>query len=333
MGANEYNGILVVAEQQRSEIHKVSYELIYKAKELSQKLNSPVMSVLIGSKGMSSEELVYRGIDKLYILEDEIFEKPNEIIYKNNLVKIIKEIKPEIVLFGATTFGRSLAPRVSAALNTGLTADCTELDVDEEGKLIQIRPAFSENILAHIKTSTYPQMATVRYQEFQEAERNSNRTAEIIQKEPVLKETNFIDILSMEKEQTVNISEAEVIVAGGNGLKNPEDINLLQQLADKLGGSVAASRKIVDEGFIAKEYQVGYSGNRVKPRLYFAFGISGAPQHIAGMKKSDIIIAINTDASAPIFEIADYGIIGDLYEVIPQFINLIEEKNKLASSS
>lgn len=228
---------------------------------------------------------------------------------------------------GATTFGRSLTPRIAAALNTGLTADCTELDIDDEGKLVQIRPAFSENILAHIKSDSYPQMATIRYREFPEADRDPGLTGEIIKKEPRKIGYSPLEVLKKIGEQEVNIAEARVVVAGGQGLKKPEDFELLQQLADHLGGCLGASRDLVDEGFISRDYQVGYSGNRVKPLVYIACGISGAPQHLAGMKESEIIIAINSDASAPIFEVADYGIVGDLYEVIPALLERLGGQN------
>lgn len=324
MDRAEYQGVLVFAEQRQKQIHKVSYELLNKARELAGKLKAPVSSVLLAPSSVTAEELLYHGADRVYYVKNKIFSEPDEFIYKENLVRLIKELKPEIVLIGATDFGRSLAPRVAAALKTGLTADCTGLEIDKEGKLVQIRPAFSENILAHIKTDTYPQIATIRYKEFSEADRNPESQGEIIEKEPVNIENNAVEILKKIGEQEADITEAEVVVAGGRGLKKPEDFKLLSELADYLGGTIGASRDVVDEGYISKEYQVGYSGNRVKPKVYIACGISGAPQHLAGMKEAEVIIAINTDPSAPIFEVADYGIVGDLYDVIPELIEKID---------
>ncbi|MCI1945200.1 electron transfer flavoprotein subunit alpha/FixB family protein [Clostridium luticellarii] len=323
----EYSGVLVFAEQKKGQIHNVSYELLGKARQLADKLNAPVYSVLLGPNGIRAEELIYRGADKVFYIEDDIFNEPEELVYKINLVKLIDRIKPEIFLIGATSLGRSLAPRLAAALNTGLTADCTGLEIDEDGKLVQIRPAFSENILAHIKTDTYPQMSTVRYKEFDEAKRNEQNEGEIVKVDAVKPQEQLVKVISELKEQQVDISDASVVVAAGKGLKKAEDIEMIQELADLLGGLVGASRSIVDDGFISKDFQVGYSGNRVKPKIYIACGISGAPQHLAGMKESEFILAINTDPSAPIFNVADYGIVADMYKVIPELINSIKNKN------
>lgn len=320
----EFNGILVFAEQKNGQIHKVSFELLGKAKELAEKLETPVYSVVLGPKGIDAQELIYRGADKVFYIEDDEFNQPEELIYKENLENLINEIKPEICLIGATTFGRSLAPRLAAALGTGLTADCTGLEIDEDGKLVQIRPAFSENILAHIKTDTYPQMATVRYKEFNEIKRNEKNDGEIVKVDPVKVENQLVKVIKELKSQDINISDASVVVAAGKGLKKADDITMIKELADLLGGVVGASRSIVDDGFISKDFQVGYSGNRVKPKLYIACGISGAPQHLAGMKESDFIVAINTDPSAQIFNAADYGIVDDMYKVIPDLIDKIK---------
>jgi len=238
---------------------------------------------------------------------------------------LIKKVKPEICLIGATSLGRSLAPRLAASLETGLTADCTGLEIDEDGKLIQIRPAFSENILAHIKSDKYPQMSTVRYKEFDESKRDENRKGQIVKVDAVEPENELVKVIKELKSQEVNISDASVVVAAGKGLKKAEDMAMIKELADLLSGVVGASREIVDDGFISKDFQVGYSGNRVKPKLYIACGISGAPQHLAGMKESDFIVAINTDPSAPIFNVADYGIVDDMYKVVPDLINKIKQ--------
>ena len=321
----EYNGVLVFAEQKKGEIHKVSYELLGKARELAGKLNVPVYSALLGPSDINVEELIYRGADKVFYIESDIFSVPEETVYKTNLENLIKKVKPEICLIGATSLGRSLAPRLAASLETGLTADCTGLEIDEDGKLIQIRPAFSENILAHIKSDKYPQMSTVRYKEFDESKRDENRKGQIVKVDAVEPENELVKVIKELKSQEVNISDASVVVAAGKGLKKAEDMAMIKELADLLSGVVGASREIVDDGFISKDFQVGYSGNRVKPKLYIACGISGAPQHLAGMKESDFIVAINTDPSAPIFNVADYGIVDDMYKVVPDLINKIKQ--------
>ncbi|AOY75777.1 electron transfer flavoprotein subunit alpha/FixB family protein [Clostridium formicaceticum] len=333
MTEKTHRGILVFAEQKDGRIHKVTYELLNKGRTLAESLEVPVYAIALGPKNMEVEELIYRGADEVFYGEEDAFNQPDELLYKENIVALINRIKPEICLFGATTFGRSLAPRVAGSLETGLTADCTELKIDEDGKLIQIRPAFSDNILAHIKTKTYPQMATIRYKEFSEAKRDGQRQGKITKIEAILLENPAVRILKQLQSNEIDISEAEVVVAGGRGLKSSEDFHMLKELAALLGGVVGASRAVVEEDYISSDHQVGYSGNRVKPKLYIACGISGAPQHLAGMREAENIVAINTDPSAPIFNIADVGIVGDLYEVIPMLINKINnQKAKLANA-
>ncbi|WP_411679369.1 electron transfer flavoprotein subunit alpha/FixB family protein [Clostridium thailandense] len=324
MSEKEFNGVLVFAEQKNGEIHKVSYELLAKGKELASKIQVPVFAVLLGPAGMKTEELIYRGADKVFYIEGNEFNEPEELIYIDNLLSLIKEVKPEICLIGATTMGRSIAPRLAAALETGLTADCTGLVIDEDSKLVQIRPAFSENILAHIKTDTYPQMATVRYKEFSEAKRDTALTGEVVNVKPISTGDRLVQVLEELNSEEFDISECDIVVAGGKGVRCAEDFKMLEELANLLGGVVGGTRPVVDEGYLSKDRQVGYSGNRVKAKLYIACGISGAAQHVAGMKESDVIIAINSDPSAPIFNTANYGIVGDLYEVVPQFINKIK---------
>ncbi|WP_019228458.1 electron transfer flavoprotein subunit alpha/FixB family protein [Sedimentibacter sp. B4] len=327
MEEKEYKGVLVFAEQKRGDIHKVAYELLGKGKTLCDKLNCSLMSVVLGQPDINVNELVYRGADKVYHIEDEmIFSVPDEVVYAENLVKLIKDIKPEICLFGATTFGRSLAPRVAAILETGLTADCTDLSIDDDMRLIQIRPAFSENILAHIKSDNYPQMATVRYKEFDEAHRDETKTGEIIKVKAIKSGNCLVEVLEEISNENINIADADVVVSAGVGIKNTEDLKMIQELALLLGGEVGASRALVETGIISKAHQVGYSGSRVKPKIYIACGISGAPQHVAGMKESGIIIAINNDPSAPIFKVADYSIVGDMYKIIPELIEAIKNK-------
>lgn len=324
----EYSGVMVFVEQKNKEIHRVSYELLGKARELADQINEEVVCCLCGPSGIDANELIYRGADKVFhVRDEEIFGDPEVMTYVENVVKIIEKKKPEICLFGATSFGRSLAPRVAATLKCGLTADCTGLAIDEEDlKLVQIRPAFSENILAHIKSQHLPQMATVRYKEFDEAKRDESRTGEIIDFSSVAIKNNPIEVLEEITEEVFNITDARVVVSVGKGLKSPEDLKMIEELAAVLGGVVGSSRPLVEDGFVSKAHQVGYSGNRVKPNLYIACGISGAPQHQAGMKEADMILAINSDPSAPIFNIADYGIVGDLYDIVPQMIEKIKNK-------
>ena len=322
----EFSGVMVFAEQKDSEIHRVSYELLGKARELADKLSEDVYCCICGPSDIKVDELIFRGADKVFhVQNDEIFNVPEVMTYVKNVVKVLDDIKPEICLFGATSFGRSLAPRVAAALKCGLTADCTGLEIDDEdSKLVQIRPAFSENILAHIKSQYLPQMSTVRYKEFDEAVRDDTRTGEIVVLEATAIENNVIQILKEITEEDFNITDAKIVVSAGRGLKTSEDFKMIEELANELGGVVGSSRPLVEDGFISKAHQVGYSGNRVKPKLYIACGISGAPQHQAGMKESEMILAINSDPSAPIFAIADYGIVGDIYEIVPQMIEKIK---------
>lgn len=316
--------ILIFAEQKNGVIHRVTYELIGKSKELLKETDGEINVVVLGDENMDLSELSFHGANKVYHIAGNCFNKPDELLYKDNIAELVKKIKPEIFLVGATSFGRSLAPRIAAALNTGLTADCTELKIDDDGELVQIRPAFSDNILAHIKTMTSPKMATIRYKEFKESDRNTSLSAQIIKMEPYKSYNDLMEVLDEIEAKEFDISEAQIVVSAGKGFKSKEDLSLAYELAKLLGGVVGASRNIVDDGYIDKGHQIGYSGNRVKAKLYIACGISGAPQHLAGMKESDMIIAINTDPSAPIFNIANYGIVGDLYTVIPMFIEKLK---------
>lgn len=326
MTEKDYSGILIYAEQKNSEIHKVAYELLGKGAQLSKRLGCSLSVAILGPEGINVQELIARGANHVYHISDEnIFNYPDETVYAENLVELISNIKPEICLFGATAFGRSVAPRVAAALNAGLTADCTDLQIDEDMKLVQIRPAFSENILAHIKSDTYPQMATVRYKEFDEAEADSLREGNVIHVKPVISSNKLIEILKEIKEEKIDIADARIVVAAGVAVKSEDDLNIVRELAKLLGGEVGASRALVETGLISKNHQIGYSGNRVKPDVYIACGISGAPQHIAGMKEARIIIAINNDPSAPIFSVADHSILGDMYEVVPKLIEVIKK--------
>ena len=333
----EWNGILVIGEMVKGEIHKVTYELIGKGRELADDSACKLSCLLLCAKGDSYKDVNAYGVDRTYIMVSESFSKPEEVLYKMNIVRFIREYKPAVVLLGATEFGRSLAPRIAAALGTGLTADCTDLVIGGKGELIQVRPAFSDNILAHITTRNYPQMATVRYGEFSipssdetacdESSRDMSCSGEVVKLSAYVEEYLGTRVLEMVDKKARDITESDIIVACGRGVKNVEDIALIRELADTLGGQVGYSRALVDAGMVDANNQIGYSGLRVKPKLYIACGISGAPQHLAGMKESGRIIAINRDASAPIFEICDIGYVGDLYEVIPRLIKQLKEGN------
>ena len=321
--------VMVFAEQEDGKVHQVTYELLGKGRELAEKSKAMLSSVLLGYQvEKEAEELIYYGADRVFLYDHPSLKDFDVIRYKENLVSLVREEKPGIFLIGATRIGRALGPRVAAALQTGLTADCVELDVDEKGSLIQIRPAFSGNIMAKIRTKTKPQMATVRYKVMKKMERNPDRKGEIIKKKVRIVEETGIEILEKRESSEVDLAEAEIVVSCGRGLRKPEDIRLIEKLAESLNGVLGSSRPLVDDGWISKEHQVGFSGNTVKPKLYIACGVSGAPQHLFGMRDSEIIIAVNKDPSAPIFNFSDYGVIGDIYEVIPSLIEAIRRRKK-----
>ena len=322
-------GILIYAEVESGRVHPVAFELLGKAREIGEKISGQVWSIILGHeiKDLASELIQY-GADKVFVYDHPTLREFDVIRYKEILVDFVKKFNPEIFLIGATPLGRSLAPRVAAALRTGLTADCIDLRIDENGDLIQIRPAFTGNILAHIKTKSRPIMATVRYRVMEMPEKDLSRSGEIIEMDvPEIGETG-LKMLGEVEERRVNLAEADIIVAGGRGLKSKDDLKMLEELASLLGGVVGVSRPLVDEGWISKDHQIGFSGNTVKPKLYIACGISGSPQHLAGMRDSEIIVAINVDPSAPIFRYADYGVVGDLYEVLPKLIKILKNAKR-----
>ena len=320
--------IMVFCEQREGQVHPISFELLSKSREIADRLGFELSAVLLGENIIeATKELIQYGADTVFVYDHTSLREFDLLNYRYSVVELVREQRPEILLFGATNLGRSLAPRVAVALNTGLTADCIGLDIDEDGTLIQIRPAFTGNILAWIKTSTRPQMATVRYKVMQARRKDIARKGDVIQR-PFHPVPSFFTIITREKLDNIDISGANVIISGGRGLKKPDDFNLLIELADLAGGVVGSSRPLVAEGWIGREHQVGFSGNTVKPKLYVACGISGSAQHMAGMRGADVIVAINTDPSAPIFRIADYGIVGDLYEVVPRLISEIRGRRK-----
>ena len=322
-------GILIYAEVESGRVHPVAFELLGKAREIGEKIGGQVWSIILGHEIRDlASELIQHGADKVFVYDHPTLREFDVIRYKEILVDFVKKFNPEIFLIGATPLGRSLAPRVAAALRTGLTADCIDLRINENGDLIQIRPAFTGNILAHIKTKSRPIMATVRYRVMEMPEKDLSRSGEIIEMDvPEIGETG-LKMLGEVEERRVNLAEADVIVAGGRGLKSKDDLKMLEELASLLGGVVGVSRPLVDEGWISKDHQVGFSGNTVKPKLYIACGISGSPQHLAGMRDSEIIVAINVDPSAPIFRYADYGVVGDLYEVLPKLIKILKNAKR-----
>jgi electron transfer flavoprotein alpha subunit len=323
------NNILVFAEQNDGVIHPVTFELLGKGRELANKLDAKLSAVLLGFRVKNEAvELVHHGADLVYVYDHQFLEDFDVKQYSRNIVLLAKETKPNIFLLGATRLGRSLAPRIAAALRTGLTADCVDLDLDEDGNLVQIRPAFSGNIMAQIKTKTKPQMATVRYKVMKAHKKNLSREGRVIVKEAEILSETGMRILDKTYADEVNLAEAEVIVSGGRGLKSPEDFALLEELAQVLGGVVGSSRPLVDAGWISKDHQIGFSGHTAKPRVYIACGISGSPQHLFGMRDSDTIIAINEDPSAPIFNVADYGIVGDIYEIVPLLIRELKNMKR-----
>jgi len=325
----EGKGIWVFAEQREGKVASVAYELLGAGRRLADELKTELSAVLFGATGTEAKEIIRWGADRVYYSANPIFEKFNDEPYSRLLIKLIREYKPEIVLSGATPIGRSFIPRVAARLRTGLTADCTALEIDKDtGNLLQIRPAFGGNIMATILCpNNRPQIATVRPRVMKKGEYNPDRIGEIVfvSSENLLCRTRVIDTIKEGSESMANLQEADIIVAGGRGLGNAKGFNLLFELAESLGGTVAASRAAVDEGWIPYRHQVGQTGKTVGPKLYIACGISGAVQHLVGMQSSDIIIAINKNPEAPIFNVATYGIVGDLYEIIPLLIKKIKE--------
>jgi electron transfer flavoprotein alpha subunit len=327
---SEYRGVLVYAEQRNGVVHPVAYELLGKGRELADQLGEELYSVVIG-KDLSegAEELAMRGADKVFAYEDPALEDFRDDPYSALLEELVREERPSIFLIGATSIGRSLGPKVAACLETGLTADCTGLDIDPETRLLlQTRPAYGGNIMATIIcTNNRPQMATVRYKVMKEAERDPSRNAEIIHK-PVDMDRipDRIRVLDFQPApEVVSIVDADIVVSGGKGLGEPKGFETIRELAQALGGAVGASRPTVDEGWMEYRHQVGLSGRTVRPKLYIACGISGAVQHLAGMKTSDVIISINKDSDAPIFSVSTLGTVGDLYEVIPLLVQRIKE--------
>ncbi|SKA93117.1 electron transfer flavoprotein alpha subunit apoprotein [Caloramator quimbayensis] len=325
---NKWKGICVYVDHVEGNIHPVTFELIGKARELASKINHPVYAVFIGENIKDkAEEILHYGVDEVFLYDNKELVDFRIEPYTACFEDFINKIKPSIILVGATTVGRSLAPRVAARFRTGLTADCTVLDVKENTDLVQIRPAFGGNIMAQINTpNTRPQLATVRYKVMSAPQRNDEKSGKItlmdIEKEKLNSNIEVISVTKKEKE--VSISDAEVIIACGRGVKSQKDFEMIKELCDLIGAQIAVTRPLIEAGWADAKRQIGLSGRTVKPKLIITCGISGAVQFTAGMRGSDCIIAINKDEKAPIFNVAHYGIVGDLYEVLPRLIEKIK---------
>ncbi len=326
-------GVWVYAEQRDGVIAGVSFELLGAGRILASKLGTEVSAVLFGASEAEARELIRWGADRVYHCDDELVRTFNDEPYADLLSKLIQQYRPEIVLAGATPIGRSFIPRVAARLKAGLTADCTALEIDEDSKnLLQVRPAFGGNIMATILCPhTRPQMATVRPRVMKRGVYDESRKGEIIpvKADNVKSRTKVLETIKEVSDISVNLQEANVIVSGGRGTGGEKGFKLLHELAEALGASLGASRAAVDEGWIPYRHQVGQTGKTVGPKIYIACGISGAVQHVVGMQSSDIIIAINKNPEAPIFDIATYGIVGDLFEIVPMLIKKIKEAKGL----
>lgn len=342
MNLEEYKGVFVFAQQVDNKLNGIALELVGKGKDLAKDLGTEVTVVLIGSDVMSlTKELAEYGADRIIVVDDPELKEYRTEPYAHALAEVIKKYKPEIMLVGATAIGRDLGPRVSARIHTGLTADCTQLEIGDfpinpipgreqlHNQLLMTRPAFGGNTIATIACPNFrPQMATVRPGVMQKAERVEGAQAVIEEFNPGFVPNNkYVEILDIVKavSDVEDIMDAKILVSGGRGVGSAENFKLLDDLAEALGGTVSCSRAVVDAGWKSKDLQVGQTGKTVRPHVYFAIGISGAIQHLAGMEESDIIIAINKDETAPIFDVADYGIVGDLNKILPALTEKIKE--------
>lgn len=328
---DEYAGVWVWVEQLNGQASSISWEMMGEGRKLADRRGSMLTACVLGHEVESlAREAIAYGADRVFLVDDPTLKVYRTDPYARALVELVKKYKPEIFLLGASTRGRDLAGAVATYLYTGLTADCTGLEIEEGSNLLlQIRPAFGGNIMATIKCPNHrPQMATVRHHVFEMPAPDHTRAGQIIREKPVLLEeqiaTKVLDLI-VEKNE-VNLADARIIVSGGRGLKGPEGFTLLHELAEVLGGAVGASRAAVDAGWISYAHQVGQTGRTVRPDLYIACGISGAIQHQAGMRTSKVIVAINKDPEAPIFQIADYGIVGDLFTVVPALTRALKRR-------
>ncbi|MBU3132695.1 electron transfer flavoprotein subunit alpha [Clostridium gasigenes] len=328
-----WTGVAVYVDHVNGEIHPVTYELIGKAIELAKVIDHKVYAVFIGYDiKEKAEELLHYGVDEVIVYDEYELRDFRIEPYTAAFENFINIYKPSSILVGATTIGRSLAPRVAARFRTGLTADCTILDMKKNTDLIQIRPAFGGNIMAQIVNPNHrPQLATVRYKVMDAPVRNENKCGEItLRSISSEKLKSNIDVLKIiKKEMEASIADAEIIVAIGRGVKSEKDMDLVREIAERLGAHLAGTRPMVENGWIDAKYQIGLSGRTVKPKLIFAIGISGAVQFTAGMNNSECIIAINNDPNAQIFDVAHYGLVGDLYEILPMLMSNIKNNNQV----
>lgn len=344
MNLEEYKGVYVFAQQVDNEINNIAFELIGKGKDLANALGTDVTAVLVGSNVKNlADELGEYGADRVIVVDDPELKEYRTEPYAHALASVIKKYKPDVFLVGATAIGRDLGPRVSARIHTGLTADCTQLEIGDfpinpipgkeqlHNQLLMTRPAFGGNTIATIACPEFrPQMATVRPGVMQKLPKEAGRRAVIEEFNPGFTPDNkYVEILKVVKavNDVADIMDAKILVSGGRGVGSAENFKLLDDLAEAIGGTVSCSRAVVDAGWKSKDLQVGQTGKTVRPNVYFAIGISGAIQHLAGMEESDLIIAINKDETAPIFDVADYGIVGDLNKIVPMLTEKIKEAN------
>lgn len=330
MAQNNYKGVFILGEQRDGEILSVTYELLTWGRSLADELDTELSCILLGDNINNVDEVIHRGADKLYYIKDAALANFLPKPYCNAICQLIDEEKPEIIIAAATTTGRTIMPLVAAKANTGLTADCTQLTIDSETKLLlQTRPAIGGNIMATIKCAEHrPQMATVRPKSAKPAAIDPNRTGQIIVKNydstVFITPEKFLEYIK-DTTQNVNIEDADIIVAGGKGMKNADGFKMVEELAELLGAGVGATRDAVELGWTTYPHQIGLSGKTVSPKLYFAFGLSGKIQHLAGMQTSTVIVAVNKDPEAQIFKVADYGIVGDVFEVVPMLIDAVKK--------
>lgn len=329
-----WNGITVYVDHVEGEIHPVTLELLGKARELADKINHPVQALFLGSDiGDKAQELLHYGVDKVYVVDTPELKDFKIESYAAAFEQYINEVKPSSILVGATPVGRQLAPRVAARFKTGLTADCTILEMHDNTDLVQIRPAFGGNIMAEILCSnTRPQLATVRYKIMNAPERSAEPKGEIVKMEvPADKLKARMEVLGIvKKEKVKTIESADVLVVAGRGLKKVEDLDMIRQLADALGGDIACTRPLAEAGWMDANRQIGLSGRTVRPKLIITCGVHGAIQFVAGMNNSEQVVAINSDPEAPIFKVANYALVGDIYEIVPQLIEKIKQGGALA---
>lgn len=331
----DFKGVFILGEQRDGKIQAVTFELLTWGRGIADELGCELGCVLLGDQIENMEEVILRGADKVFFIQDPIFKNFLPQPYSNAITRLVNEEKPEIIIAGATTTGRTVMPLVTAKTHTGLTADCTELTIDPETKLLlQTRPAIGGNIMATIKTpATRPQMATVRPRSAKQADIDPSRTGEIVVKNytgsTIMTVEKFLEFIK-DTTQAVSIEEADVIIAGGKGMKNAAGFKMVEDLAELMGAAVGATRDAVELGWCTYPHQIGLSGKTVSPKLIIAMGISGKIQFLAGMQTSDVIVAIDKDPEAQIFKVADFGIVGDVFEVVPMLIETVKKMKAIA---